>query len=62
MKMNNGRRDERRKEASERQDKRNSLSDTEQIAKLDSIFGKGKGAKKEREKLNKKIEKKGGKK
>lgn len=49
------------KEAKERQLERNKRSPKDQLAMLDSIFGKGLGAKKEREKinaiLNKKIEK-----
>jgi hypothetical protein len=52
---------EKQKEAKERQLERNKRSPKDQLSRLDSIFGKGLGAKKEREKinviLNKKIEK-----
>ena len=52
---------EKQKEANERQIARNKRSPKDQLAKLDSMFGKGLGAKKEREKINlllsKKIEK-----
>ena len=61
MKMNNGRKQERQKEAKERQELRESLSDQKQLDKLDKMFGKGKGATKERKRLEARIEK-GGKK
>lgn len=41
----------RRREAQARQAERDKLSPQEQIAKLDKVLGKGKGAKKERRKL-----------
>jgi len=61
MTMNNGRKQERQKEAKERQELRESLSDQKQLDKLDSMFGKGKGATKERKRLEERIAK-GGKK
>jgi len=47
--------DKKKKEAEERQSKYDSLSPEQKLSKLDQLFGKGMGAKKEREKL-KKIE------
>jgi len=63
MNMNNGRKQDRQKEAIVRQKKRSFLSDQDQLNKLDEVFGKGKGAAKERKRLMDRIEKaKGGKK
>ncbi len=45
--------EQRRKEAAERQEARNKLSPSEQIALLDQRLGKGLGAKKERARLRK---------
>ena len=45
-------------EAQERQEKHNNLSIKEKIDKLDKRLGAGIGAKKEREKLSKKLEEK----
>lgn len=45
----------RRIEAQARQDERNKLSATEQLAALDARLGKGEGAKKERLRLTKTI-------
>ena len=61
MNMNNGRKQDRQKEAIERQEVRTSLSDQKQLDKLDVMFGEGKGATKERKRLAARIEK-GGKK
>ena len=61
MNMNNGRKQDRQKEATQRQEERNSISDQKQLNKLDDMFGKGKGATKERKRLVARIEK-GGKK
>ncbi len=47
------RQDSRREDAIERQAARDSLSNSEQIARLDKILGKGKGAVKERARLSK---------
>ena len=57
-KMNNGRKQDRQKEAVNRQICRDKLTNTQQIDKLDDLFGKGKGAKKERARLEKVIPKK----
>ena len=54
--MSKSRRDRqssRREDAIERQAARDSLSNSEQIARLDKILGKGKGAVKERARLSK---------
>ena len=54
--MSKARRDRqssRREDAIERQTARDSLSNSEQIARLDKILGKGKGAVKERARLSK---------
>ena len=54
--MSKSRRDRqssRREDAIERQAVRDSLSNSEQIARLDKILGKGKGAVKERARLSK---------
>lgn len=48
---------QRRKEAKERQEERNKLTPEQQLAKLDDMFGKDQGAKKERTKLLNKINK-----
>lgn len=55
MKMNNGRKEDRKKEAIARQKERDNRSDKEQLKRLDDMFGKGKGAQKERARLEKKI-------
>ena len=46
----------RREAASYRQEQRNKLTDKQQLAKLDAMFGKGQGAKRERAKLQKRID------
>ena len=46
--------DMRRKEAEARTAERGNRSDKQQIAKLDKMFGKGKGAQRERARLTKK--------
>lgn len=48
---------EKNKEAEERADKRSKRSHKDQLAILDSKFGKGVGATKERERLNALLEK-----
>lgn len=45
----------RQAEAKERAAVRASISDTEQLARLDNMFGKGQGAKRERARLEKRI-------
>lgn len=55
IKNSRKRRDLRRAIAVENNEKRASLTDEQQLAKLDSMFGKGKGAKKERARLEKRI-------
>ena len=55
MKMNNGRKQDRRKEAHERQEIRDKRTDTHQIKYLDVKLGKNQGAMKERERLERKI-------
>jgi len=60
MKMNNGRNQDRHKEAVQRQEERSSISDKDQLKKLDKMFGKGKGAIKERKRLNDRIQKQKG--
>ena len=47
--------DMRRKEAQERQKARDLLTPQDQIARLDQMFGKGKGAKRERSRLLEQI-------
>lgn len=51
MKKRNDRAKERRLEAEERQARYDALTVKEKVAKLDDLFGKGVGAKKERAKL-----------
>lgn len=46
----------RQAEAKERAAVRASISDAEQLARLDAMFGKGQGAKKERARLQARIE------
>jgi hypothetical protein len=48
----------RRKIAAENLEKRTSITDVQQIVKLDTLLGKGKGATKERARLAKNIAKK----
>ena len=47
----------RQAEAKERNEARASISDAERLARLDSILGKGKGATKERARLQARIDK-----
>lgn len=47
---------QRREAAATRQEQRAKLSDKQQLAKLDAMFGPGKGAKRERAKLQKRID------
>ena len=47
---------QRRADAVERAAARASISDAEQLARLDAMFGEGNGAKKERAKLKARIE------
>ena len=54
------RRKERQKEAVERAIVRENRSDTEQLARLDQMFGEEKGAQLERTRLLKRIEKSNG--
>lgn len=51
IKNSKKRKDFRRKQAEERDGQRNSISHQQQLEKLDRLFGKGQGAKKERAKL-----------
>lgn len=46
---------QRREAAANRQEERNGRSSKEQLARLDAMFGKGQGAKRERAKLAKRI-------
>ena len=46
---------EKRLEAEQRDEEYNKLSPEAKLSKLDNMFGKGKGAKKQRERLNKEI-------
>ena len=48
--------EERREDAKERQEAADERTPYEQLTRLDRMFGSGKGAKKERAKLAKKIE------
>lgn len=50
-----GRKNQRRIEAEQRQASRNTITDKQQLQKLDRMFGKNKGAIKERVKLLQKI-------
>ena len=57
MPTNNGRlrKEERRKSAQIRQKEYEKITPTQQLAKLDKMFGEGLGAEKERKKLSKKM-------
>ena len=48
--------EEKRQQAFARQEARNKLTPAQQLAKLDALLGKGKGAKKERARLEKLID------
>jgi hypothetical protein len=50
------RREEKRQQALARQEARNKLTPAQQLAKLDALLGKGKGAKRERARLQKLID------
>jgi len=55
MAHRNHKKEQRRKWAQERKEAREMRSDSEQLKRLDFLLGKGQGAKKERERLQKKL-------
>ena len=57
MNMNNGRKEDRQKEAKERREARESITNKQQLKNLDAILGVGVGAIKERRILKVRIEK-----
>ena len=56
MKLRKDRREKRQREAQERQEAYDKLTPKQKMAKLDQKFGKGIGAKRQRERLSKQIQ------